>query len=280
MAKGVSMEEVRAYVMIRQSQLNSEDRKRIVVETEGNLTYAGARKSLRLLGSRFFQDLQGTSKAGKYRTYDVNTVDNLDEAALWTTEAEAFDEEAMVQALHDAGDEDAAFIMDFEDTVIEAVQESPELASCYHTYMEARTRLRERAKYRGFWSPSALGKGKGKKGKGAMNKGFGGSRPKSLAERIATSACRKCGQVGHWKKECPLTNAKGDNKGIDTSSPDSITLAEALVTYPTGMETLSTHIEELPTQLPENAVDIGQQDTVRKGVEHVFLGESFESMSG
>ena len=278
MAKGVSMEEVRAYVMVRQSQLNSEDRKRIVVETEGNLTYAGARKSLRLLGSRFFQDLQGTSKAGKYRTYDVNTVDNLDEAALWTTEAEAFDEEAMVQALHDAGDEDATFIMDFEDTVIEAVQESPELASCYHTYMEARTRLRERAKYRGFWSPSALGKGKGKKGKGAMNKGFGVSRPKSLAERIATSACRKCGQVGHWKKECPLTNAKGDNKG-KTSSPDSITLAEALVTYPTGMETLSTHIEELPTQLPENAVDIGQQDTVRKGVEHVFLGESFESMS-
>ena len=89
MAKGVSMEEVRAYVMIRQSQLSSEDRKRIVVETEGNLTYAGARKSLRLLGSRFFQDLQGTSKAGKYRTYDVNTVDNLDEAALWTSEAEA-----------------------------------------------------------------------------------------------------------------------------------------------------------------------------------------------
>ena len=43
-------------------------------------------------------------------------------------------EEAMVQALHDAGDEDAAFIMDFEDTVIEAVQESPELASCYHTW--------------------------------------------------------------------------------------------------------------------------------------------------
>ena len=42
MAKSVSMEEVRAYVMIRQSQLSSEDRKRIVVETEGNLTYAGA----------------------------------------------------------------------------------------------------------------------------------------------------------------------------------------------------------------------------------------------
>ena len=34
MAKGVSMEEVRAYVMIPQSQLSSEDRKRIVVETE------------------------------------------------------------------------------------------------------------------------------------------------------------------------------------------------------------------------------------------------------
>jgi len=143
MAKGVSMEEVQAYVMIRQSQLSSEDRKRIVVETEGNLTYAGARKSLRLLGHRFFQDFQD-------RTCDVNMVDNSDESALWTMETEVFDDEAMVQALHDAGDEDAACIMDFENTVIEAVQESPELASCYHTYLEARTRLRERAKYRGF----------------------------------------------------------------------------------------------------------------------------------
>ena len=143
MAKGVSMEEVQAYVMIRQSQLSSEDRKRIVVETEGNLTYAGARKSLRLLGHRFFQDFQD-------RTCDVNMVDNFDESALWTMETEVFDDEAMVQALHDAGDEDAACIMDFENTVIEAVQESPELASCYHTYLEARTRLRERVKYRGF----------------------------------------------------------------------------------------------------------------------------------
>ena len=37
-AKGITMEEVRAYVMIRQSQLGSEDRKRIVVETGGDLT--------------------------------------------------------------------------------------------------------------------------------------------------------------------------------------------------------------------------------------------------
>ena len=108
---------------------------------------------------------------------------------MWVSEAEAYDEEAIVQFLQEAGDEDAAFIMDFEETVIDAVQDSPELASCYHTYLEARNRLRERAKYRGFWATATGQKGKGKKGKGSMGKGQPGGKPKSLAERIASSAC-------------------------------------------------------------------------------------------
>ena len=76
-SKNVSLEQVRAYVMIRRSQLSSEDRKRIVVGTQENLTYTEARKALRLLGSRFFQDLQGSGKNNKYRTYDVNVTEKV-----------------------------------------------------------------------------------------------------------------------------------------------------------------------------------------------------------
>ena len=270
-AAGVTMEEVRAYVLIRQSQLPADDRKRLVVETQGNLSYEGARKSLRLLGSKFFQDLQGGSKTNKYRTYDVNSTEVHDETAMMTSDMEMIDEDALVQYLHENGDEDAAFIMDFEETVIETLQDSPELASCYHTYMEARTRLKERAKFRGFWATAGATKGKGKKGKGSFGKGSQ-ARPKSLAEKIATSACRRCGAVGHWKRECPLAGGKGDSKGKGPA-PETITLAEALIT---NEEINHSHlIEEMPMTLPADAMDLGLETGGSRDEEIVFMGEIF-----
>ena len=136
-SKGVTLEEVRAYVLIRQSQLPAEDRKRIVVETGGDLTYTQARKSLRLLGSRFFQDLQGGSRNNRYKTYDTNVMDSPDETTLMAADWEPYDEEQVFQAMYEAGDEDAAFVADFEESIVDTVQESPELASCYHTWKPA-----------------------------------------------------------------------------------------------------------------------------------------------
>ena len=278
LATGTKLEEIRAYILLRQSQLPAEDRKRIVVETQGELTYEGARKSLRLLGSKFFQELQTGTKSNKCRTYDINTTETVEESAMWVSEAEAYDEEAIVQFLQEAGDEDAAFIMDFEETVIDAVQDSPELASCYHTYLEARNRLRERAKYRGFWATATGQKGKGKKGKGSMGKGQPGGKPKSLAERIASSACRRCGQVGHWKRECPLANSKGDSKG-KTTGGEIISLAEALVATPNDAglgENDEIYITELPMTLPEGAEIIGPKAMVTTKVEYIYFGEGID----
>ena len=66
------------------------------------------------------------------------------------------------------------------------------------SYVEARRKLTEKAKYRGFWPVRS--KGGGKKGK---SKGFNSRGRKPLAVRIAESECRLCGQKGHWKAECP-----------------------------------------------------------------------------
>ena len=63
--KQVKIEEVRAYVMIRQSALNAEDRKKIIMDCGGKLKYEEARRSIRLLGSRFFQDLQTQARPGR-----------------------------------------------------------------------------------------------------------------------------------------------------------------------------------------------------------------------
>ena len=167
MAQKVTMEEVRAYILLRQSQLPGDDRKRIIMESKGELGYDEARRALRLLGARFFQDLQGVPKNAKNKTYDINTTENpSEEAVMMTGEAEVYDEEVAFQAMYENGDEDAIFVNDFEESLIETVQESPELASCFTTYLEARTRLKERARGRGFWPMQPGGvKGRGKRGK-------------------------------------------------------------------------------------------------------------------
>jgi len=221
--KKVDLQEVRAYVLLRQSMLPAEDRKRVIMENEGKLTYEGARKHIRLLGSRFFQDLQGGTggRPTKLKTYDVNYVDDEN---TYFPEEEDYDEENIMAAMAEEGDEDAAFVNDFEEQILVACQESSELASCFTAYQEARSRLREKARTRGFWPLSgSKGRGKGKgftgKGKGySMGKGpmlSGGTsmmgRRKTLADRIANSTCRRCGRPGHWKRECPMANNQIEN---------------------------------------------------------------------
>ncbi len=99
--------------------------------------------------------------------------------------------------LQNEGDEDALIISQFEDQVLETLQNDPEVSSCFNVYLEARKRLSEKIKHRGFWTPSKGFKGRGK-GKGKL---FSGRR--TLEQRIATSRCKICNQVGHWKNECP-----------------------------------------------------------------------------
>ena len=155
--KSVSLEEIRAYVMIRHSQLTGEEKKRNIVDNKGILTYDSTRDAMRLLGSRFFQDLQGAG-GKKWKTYDAHTVEESE--PVFTSVDEGVDEEQVYQTLLEQGDEDAVFIQEFDEQIIEAVQDSGELASCFLSYQEARAKLRERARNRGFGPPRGSGKGK------------------------------------------------------------------------------------------------------------------------
>ena len=214
--KKVQIDEFRAYVLVRQSTLSSEDRKKIIMEGGGRLRYEDARRSIRLLGSKFFQDLQGTGKGGnRQKTYDIHHMEENEEVANYTMAEPEADEETILQAMLDEGDEDASFIQDFEEQVILTCQDSQELSSCFTAYQEARDRLREKARTRGYWPLKSgnKGKGRGKKGKGYGGGSYGSSmainvKRRSLAERIANSTCRRCGQPGHWRRECPLNNSE------------------------------------------------------------------------
>lgn len=241
--KGVTLEEIRAYVMIRHSQLTGDEKKRIIVDNKGILTYDATRDAMRLLGSRFFQDLQGGGNK-KWKTYDVhNTVDEQEPIYTTMSGEEAADEEHAYQVMLEQGDEDAIFINDFEDQIIEAVQESGDLAQCFLSYEEARARLRERARHRGFWPPRANPKGKGYSSSGEKgSKGTSTYQPRrTLAEQIANSTCRICGKAGHWKRECPQRQDRGERQ------TEMATVAEDF-TY----ENPSEVPEDLPDGIQEN----------------------------
>ena len=219
----VTFEEVRAYVRLRQSALSQEEKKRVILDCRGKLSYEDVRNSIRLLGSRFFQDLQGQQKI-RTKVYDVNTVheessteQNPGGSSQMEGETILFSQEMaeanVFQALLEQGYEDATFLAAFEDQMITALQESEEISSCFSAYQEARARLRDKAKSRGFWLPKSFQKGNrsGKKG------GKGGGHKRSLAWRVANSTCRICDKPGHWKYECPERRKKEETIAMTES---------------------------------------------------------------
>ena len=75
LSQGTTLDQIRAYVLLRQSQLSSEDRKRIVIESGGKLEYSKVGPAIRLLGSRFFSDLQGQRTGHRNKVYDANVLE-------------------------------------------------------------------------------------------------------------------------------------------------------------------------------------------------------------
>ena len=72
--RNTTLEEVQAYVLLRQSTLSAED-KRILLEHEGELKYKPVVKSFRLLGSRFFNEFQTGRASQRTKVYDANFLD-------------------------------------------------------------------------------------------------------------------------------------------------------------------------------------------------------------
>ena len=178
------------------------------MDADGNLTYGKVIESLHLLGSKFFHEVQnGNKPSSRQKTYDVNfRQDEFDGEAIPENEeqglmVQADLEESFIEQLHQEGDEDALIVSQFEHQILEVLQEDPSMASCFNTYVEARRKLSEKAKFRGFWQPSG---GKGGEGKSKNRfKGKSSFPKRTLEQRIANSQCKRCFQWGHWKAECP-----------------------------------------------------------------------------
>ena len=283
LSRKVTMEEIRAYVLLRHSALSPEDKKRVVVEAQGNLRYQETVKSIRLLGSRFFGELQGrgsSSSQGKTgertKVYDAHmAADEDEESEAYLTASgddEPTDEDILCYFL-EQNDIDALYISEFEDSIVEAVQES-NLAPVYTSYQEARSRLRDKARSRGFFPVhTSKGKGKGKARKGKAVSSSEGRR-RSLVERIANSSCKICGARGHWKRECPNNPDREEH-----AHKKEVTHLTLEVDHPADTEMLLDYGDSVPYEFDEmenEAEDrVGAKQAVKGGQnlgsEHVCL---------
>ena len=254
LSQGTTLDEVRAYVLLRQSQLSAEDRKKIVVEHGGDLNYKKVCASIRLLGSKFFADLQGQRGPARNKVYDANFVednppDEGEKAFTASSSAGGGMEDAdpdldpeFIEAMVASEDADALMVQSFEDELEGFFQETPELQEALVSYMEARGRLLAKRKSRGFWPVSSQGKGT----KGGRFKGKGGGKGKGSKEqllaRIARSTCRACGEKGHWKAECPKFGRPGSMGGTRAEAPATVAQVDHADAHPEGDEIL----HELP----------------------------------
>lgn len=250
LSKNMALSELRAYVVLRGSQLPAEDKKRVLVESgaenDAQLTLDRVSKAVRMLGAGFFQEYAGLRKQ-KLKTYDHQVLvaeDEETETGTFHAEEEGPDETSYIEQLASEGDPDAVLISEYESAMTETIQDDEELASCYNAYAEARYRLSERFRSRGFWPI----KGKGKSGKSKSKGKFAKDR-KSLQERILSSFCRKCGQKGHWKSECPNSAGSYSSDGRSSSS-HAPTAAASYVDMP--MNSLPLEFMQLPTHQEES----------------------------
>ena len=224
-SKQIKLEELQSYIVLRGSGLAAEDKKRVVVESnlsgDSALTMFKVSQAIRMPGAGFFHDVTG-QRRGKTKVYDPETPMITEDDGLMAESTESVYNEVedtmsegdVLETLIAEGDEDAIYIADFESAAGDVLQADPELASCYNTYLDARRKLAEKARRRGFWPSTGGNKSKGKgrgfqSGKGKGNRFSGKGGKKSLQYRIMTSTCRRCGQTGHWKAECPMNQSSG-----------------------------------------------------------------------
>ncbi|CAE7227129.1 GIP, partial [Symbiodinium sp. CCMP2456] len=288
LAAGVSLGEVRAYILLRQSQLSADDRKRIVVEMGGTLDYKKVCSAIRLLGSRFFTDLQG-QRSGKTKTYEANFVDEPTSeeperayqasAALANDDGDGDLDNEYIEALVAAEDQDAMQVQAFEEELEGFFQETPDLQEALVSYLEARGRLLAKKRSRGFWPVGSSSKG-AKGGRAPKGKGKGKNAREQLLARISRSNCRACGERGHWKAECPkygkgshpagkgetatTTVAQVDESVLASTEDPEAQVAEVCQDLPEGALTLEEEIRTMPLEeLGKMKIDFGKTMTGR-----------------
>eukprot|EP00435_Cladocopium_sp_Y103_P026541 s2495_g6.t1 len=208
----IKIEDIQPYIVLRGSLLTPEEKKKVILESdqslEGKLTIRKVSDSIRVLGATFFNELSGLKKPQRSKVYDQTTLlaqdDDVQPDA--TLQAEDLSESEFLDVLVGEGDDDATLVADFEQSASELLQEDPELASAFSAYQDARRRLSEKFRNRGFW-PTSKSTPKGK-GYGGGSKFGGGKGRKGGVLTDLADLCRK----GSWPPIAKHVAAKAIGK--------------------------------------------------------------------
>ena len=257
--KNIKIEELQAYVTLRGSNLGPDDKKKVIMDcdsSDGKLSMKKVASAVRMLGAGFFHEMTTGKRTSKLKVYDQAVLmaedEDHDDGLFQAYGEEVPGDDDLVESLAGDGDDDALLVMEFESAASELVQEDTELAAAFNPYTEARRRLSEKFKHRGFF-PSSGGKGKNRFSKGGKGKGFksGFSARKSLQQRILNSTCRICGRKGHWKAECPNRGdgVAGNNAGSSggSTSLNSSFTGSAITPVPEGLSLEFLNLQEFGT---------------------------------
>eukprot|EP00435_Cladocopium_sp_Y103_P061152 s1573_g22.t1 len=226
----VKVKDVKAFILLRQSCMTSDDKKKVLTMTSGKMDTKLIDQAMRSLATRV---LTGGNEPKK-KVYPVNFTEEEPADASDSFEPawnvtnvghdDEYDEGEWIEQLASQGDSDALVIQTFENDLEDLFQSTPDLQSALISYQEARLKLSERKKFRGFWPTGSRPPFKGGKGKG--KKGFmKGSSKGSLLDRISRTHCKLCGERGHWKAECPNKSTKESaNVAFSMSAVDDANL--------------------------------------------------------
>ena len=155
LSRGTKLEEVQAYVLLRQSLLAPDDKKKILLEHPGELKYEPVVKSFRLLGSKFFSELQGSRQSAKTKVYDVNLSEQTEgdfgrqsdehsterAFSVLTEDVEPELDAEFMEVMLAAEDQDALLVSSFEQELEDFLQDVPDMHDAMVTYLEARSKL-------------------------------------------------------------------------------------------------------------------------------------------
>ena len=186
-------------------------------------------------------------------------------------------EDEFVSQLLQQNDEDAALVADFEAAARDVLQSDEDLAAAYNTYADARRRLSDRYKNRGFWpiGQKGRGKGHGHAGKGAKGKSFGRGPRKSLQQRMMETTCRICLKPGHWKAECPDRN-KGSASSINAPVSAAMTATTENSHEVTKDQVLPMEFAQLPVIHEPKLDESGMQNVYVVNIEKEQYGIEYE----
>ena len=163
LSRRMSLEDLQAYILLRGSLLSSEEKKKVILESEqdGKLSVKRVTTAIRTLGANFFMDLTNQKKNARTKIYDQTalyseTIPETEEPDEAFQVQDEITEEEYIDQLVEQGDADALLVSDFELAAQDTIQDDSDLAVALTSYQQARHRLSEKFRNRFFFPKSTV----------------------------------------------------------------------------------------------------------------------------